>query len=286
MRVGIHASYSEPEKLIAYCRAVGVQDICLSCSSLPGYREHGYPGLDVLKSFRRQLGEAGVTISAMIAPLPSEEAVRGEPGSEEEVGKLRKSIEVMGESGARTALFYPFDRTLFSRRLLGEPYSRRLGSQGRYEKALRLGPEFDDWQAVVEFYQAVVDAAEKADVRLANHVWDVSLMDAVFRAVPSHHNGMQYCPGMYIIGGDPYAAVEHWGSNRIYLAHARNLVKHGEDFKDYEEVFLDRGDVDIARCVRLLKGIGYEGVIIPEHLGEKPGEDLTPKAVQWLKQLL
>lgn len=286
MRIGIHASYGPSEKLIAYCRSAGVREICLSCSSLPGYAEHGYPYLDALSKFRRQLGEAGISIPAMIAPVPSEELARGEASSRTELENLCASIALMGEGGARTALFYPFDRVLFSRRLPGEPYTRRLGAQGRYERALRLGPEFDGWPSSVDFLQRVVETAEKADVRLANHIWDVSLMDAVLKAVPSHHNGVNYCQGMYIIGGDPYAAVEHWGVNRIYLAHARTLIKHGDEFKDYEEVLLDRGDVDIARCVRLLQRIGYDGLIMPEHLGEAKGEDFTPKAVEYLRQLL
>jgi D-mannonate dehydratase len=292
MRVGIHASLGcefpqgELKELVDYCKALGIRDVCPTCVSLPGYKEQGYPDPPALREIRRMLGKAGISIPAMIAPVPSEEAVRGDAGVEEEVKRLCRSLRVIGESGTRTALFYPFDRVLFSTGVPGEPSSRRLGSRGRYDEVLRLGPDFEGWQSVVQFFETVVEAAEEADLRLANHVWDAVLMDEILKAVPSHHNGIQYCTGMYIIGGDPYAAVDHWGVKRIYLVHMRNLIKHGEGFNEYEEVSLDEGDIDIAKCVRLLQGIGYDGIIIPEHLRGEGGRDPTPKAVQYLKGLL
>jgi mannonate dehydratase len=36
-------------------------------------------------------------------------------------------------------------------------------------------------------------------------------------------------------------------------------------FPEYTEVFLDEGDVDIHRVLRILHRNGYEGVILPDH---------------------
>jgi sugar phosphate isomerase/epimerase len=51
---------------------------------------------------------------------------------------------------------------------------------------------------------------------------------------------------------------------------------------DHDEVPLDSGDVDIARCVRALLKAEYDGLIIPEHLGPQS----IPDAVAYLKGLI
>jgi len=88
---------------------------------------------------------------------------------------------------------------------------------------------------------------------------------------------------MYIFGEDPHIAVDEWGVDRIFFCHARNLIRHGPSFQEYEEVPLDKGDVDIALCVRNLMEAGYNGVIIPEHLGK--GENISD-AVNYLRKII
>jgi sugar phosphate isomerase/epimerase len=87
---------------------------------------------------------------------------------------------------------------------------------------------------------------------------------------------------MYIIGEDPHSAIERLGVERIFFCHARNLVRHGVGFPGHEEVPLDEGDVDIAQCVKALTKVGYDGLIIPEHLGNGN----MVEAVTYLKSLL
>ena len=70
--------------------------------------------------------------------------------------------------------------------------------------------------------------------------------------------------------------------DRIFFAHARNQVRTGPALMDHDEVPLERGDVDMARCVRALQDNQYEGVIIPEHLGPQS----TADAVRYLKGLI
>ena len=33
----------------------------------------------------------------------------------------------------------------------------------------------------------------------------------------------------------------------------------------YHETFIDDGDVDVARVIRILRDAGFEGVVIPDH---------------------
>jgi D-mannonate dehydratase len=288
MMIGFHTAEKDPKKLVSQCRSLGIHTVCLSYSAITSFNERGVPKASNLIAFKRSLQEFGVDIGAMIAPLPSAEALKGEPNAEEEITKLCRTIEAIGESEISTILFYPLDRTLFprDRRALS---SFILGEQGRYSlQSLKedMRPGGRRWPAVIKFFQRIVETAERSNVKVASHVWDIEYLTEILKAVPSPFNGATYCPGMYIIGGDPYSAITYLGISKIFLAHARNLVKHGPRFQDYEEVFLDKGDIDISRCITLLKGIGYKGMIIPEHLGQPSDMELLPKAVEYLKSLL
>ena len=84
-----------------------------------------------------------------------------------------------------------------------------------------------------------------------------------------------------LIGEDPHTPVETWGMERIFFAHARNQAQHGPCLMDHEEVPLQQGDVDMARCVQALVKAEYDGVIAPEHLGPQSLAD----AVDYLKKL-
>ena len=108
---------------------------------------------------------------------------------------------------------------------------------------------------------------------IANAIWD---------AVDSPNNGVTYCQGMSLIGEDPHAPAETWGMERIFFAHARNQVRHGPSLMDHEEVPLESGDVEIARCVRAMVAAGYDGVIAPEHLGPQN----LAAAIAYLRALL
>jgi mannonate dehydratase len=62
---------------------------------------------------------------------------------------------------------------------------------------------------------------------------------------------------------DIYDMVDRYSATgRIGYIHFRN-VKGAAPF--YEEVFVDEGDVDMIRLLRVLHENGYDGVLIPDH---------------------
>ena len=125
------------------------------------------------------------------------------------------------------------------------------------------------------------NASDEVTLKIANHVWAVDLLREIWNTVGSPNIGVAYCQGMYIIGENPHTAVERLGVERLFFGHARNLVRYGVGFPGHEEVPLDEGDVDIAQCVKALAKAGYDGLIIPEHLGNGN----MAEAVIYLKSL-
>ncbi len=267
MRIGIHMGYSSADQVAEQCRASGVNEIFLSAASVPGFSERGHLTAEHFKPIGEQLQERGILVSGMILPVPSREAVLGQ--HETERADFCQTVRATGQSGIDTTLFYPLDRFLYFQEYHpGRP--------------LMVMPGDDDWDAVIAFFREVVDVADEVNLKLGSHLWAVDVLHAIWDAVQSSNNGVTYCQGMSLIDEDPHSPAETWGMERIFFAHARNQVRQGPSLMDHEEVPLDSGDVDIARCVRALMEAEYEGVIIPEHLGPQS----LPDAVAYLKELI
>jgi mannonate dehydratase len=64
-------------------------------------------------------------------------------------------------------------------------------------------------------------------------------------------------------GADVYEAIRRYASQgSICYVHFRNVRGKAPN---YHEVFLDEGDVDMVRALRIYKECGFEGVLIPDH---------------------
>ena len=272
MRIGIHSSEKNAAKLIKYCSEIGVKAVCLACSAIDGYNETGYPELEALKTFKNEVEKAGISVSSMIiSRWPSQEVLLSKQESEKELEALCLTLEILGKAGVAAVLIYP-------------DVDRPVG---------RLKEE-ECWRGIRKFYETLVDHAERAGVRLANHAFyhpwrvirDMRTLIRLLEEVPSPYNGITYCQGLYQMGDDPYEAVTIFG-DRIFLAHARDLKKLRYPHR-FEEVFLGEGDIDIPKTLMLLDAIGYDGIICPEHLGTPSvdGEDLQARSVEYLKKFV
>ncbi|RME95239.1 MAG: D-mannonate dehydratase, partial [Verrucomicrobia bacterium] len=136
------------------------------------------------------------------------------------------------------------------------------------------------WQRVKDFLDALLPVAEEAGVTLAAHpddpplptvrgqprlVYQPHLYDRLYNLHPSPRNAYEFCVGTLaeMTGGDVYEATETAArAGRIAYVHLRNVrgkVPH------YRETFIDEGDVDVLRILRILHRHGFDGVVIPDH---------------------
>ena len=267
MRVGIHAGYSSGEQLAQQCREADVDEVFLSADSVPGFQEGGHLAVDDLTKVQEELAALGIGIAGIILGRPSAEAVLGKVP--DETTRFCETIRAAGSAGVESTLFYPMDSLLHFHEF----------HEGR---PLMVMPGDEEWPAVIDFYRAVVGAADAVGLPLGCHLWAVEVVHEIWEAVPSPNNGVTYCQGMQLFDEDPHTPSETWGMDKIHFAHARNQVRHGPALMDHKEAPLESGDVDMARCVRALLDAGYEGVIVPEHLGPQS----TADAVAYLKSLI
>jgi mannonate dehydratase len=136
------------------------------------------------------------------------------------------------------------------------------------------------WSRLQEFLDEVLPVAEEAGVTLAAHpddpplptmrgqprlVYQPQLYQRLIDMNPSPRNALEFCIGTIaeMSEGDVYEAADQYSrQGKLAYVHFRNVtgkVPH------YRETFVDDGDVDMIRVLKILHRNGYDGVIIPDH---------------------
>ena len=136
------------------------------------------------------------------------------------------------------------------------------------------------WARLKFFLDEMIPVAEEAGVTLAAHpddpplatvrgqprlVWQPHLYQKLIDLKPSPRNALEFCVGTIaeMADGDVYDAVETYSrQKKLAYVHLRN-VRDKAPF--YKETFIDDGEVDVLRVLRILKKNNFEGVIIPDH---------------------
>ena len=137
------------------------------------------------------------------------------------------------------------------------------------------------WSRVERFLKELVPVTEEAGVRLAMHPADPPLptlrgtarlvhkpeqYQRLLDLVPSYYNAAEFCQGTIAeMDGemDVYEAIETYtAQDRIAYVHLRNVKGK---VPNYYETFIDDGDVDMVRALRLYHENGFDGVLIPDH---------------------
>lgn len=139
------------------------------------------------------------------------------------------------------------------------------------------------WDRYQRFLDEMLPVAEEAGVVLAAHPDDPPMESLRLSAklINSHaayrrafaintspNNRAELCLGCLqeMSDGDIYETVAEFAqANRIGYIHFRNV--RGK-VPSYHEVFIDEGDIDLARIIKVLKEKDYQGVLIPDHTPE------------------
>jgi mannonate dehydratase len=143
------------------------------------------------------------------------------------------------------------------------------------------------WENIEYFLKHIVPVAEEAGVRLALHPDDppipepmagaariVSTLEQykrIFDLAPSPSNAMLFCQGCVAeMGVDVMQAIREIGSlGKIVYVHFRNIRGTPHNF---QEVFVDEGDVDMYQAMQTYKEAGFEGPFMMDHTPGIPGD--------------
>jgi mannonate dehydratase len=259
--------------------------------------------LEELVALRREIESAGLKLEAIenFDPAHWHDVLLDGPQRPRHIENVKTIIRRMGQAGI-PIMGYNFSIAGVAGRVTG-PFARggaeSVGMDGPVDAPMPNGmvwnmvvdphapvgtvpPITSDelWRRLAEFLREVVPVAEAAGVKLAAHPDDPPLptMRGQPRLVyqpehyqrlidlqPSPANALEFCVGTLaeMTEGDIYDVVDHYSrQGRIGYVHLRNVTGK---VPRYRETFLDDGDVDIMRVLRILRHNGFAGVIIPDH---------------------
>lgn len=148
------------------------------------------------------------------------------------------------------------------------------------------------WERIAYFLDAVVPVAAEAKVRMACHPHDPGVppegyqgVDRVLGTVEglkkfislreNPYHGLNFCQGTVCEmlrdpGREIFDVIRHFGTRKkIFNVHFRN-IRGGRDH--FSETYPDEGDVDFWRAMLVYKEIGYDGMMMPDHMPKHKGD--------------
>jgi mannonate dehydratase len=293
--LGIHDLSDEN---LTFAKQIGVNDlVVVSPDGLAG--DGPYYDYTRLVQLRTRVENAGLRIAA-IQNIPTawyDKIVWGLPGRDEQLDNYVKTITNVGKAGI-PILHYNFHairvwRTSRHTRDRGgayvTSYDHELMKNAPPERSvLEEEALWDNFEYMVK---RIIPAAEAAGLKMALHPDDPPVspiagaaclfvnMEAFQRAldmVPSPSNGLLFCNGCYaeMLGEGVYDAIRHFGNQgKIFYVHFRNVAMQREPSgRGFRETFIDNGDIDMFKAMQVYKEVGFDGVMIPDHLPEVVGD--------------
>jgi mannonate dehydratase len=305
MKVG--TQHGSSDEVLAVLAALGVNDIC---SSLPSARFDERWSVEGLTRLRERVESFGIHLAMAPLPLSSHPIAQAEnpnlmlgksPERDREIDDICQMIRNAARAGI-PALKYNMSilgvvRTEPTPGRGGARYSTFSYAKARQEPALTdAGPVPADeyWERITYFLDRVVPVAEEYKVRLACHPHDPGMPhDKGYRGVhtvlgsveglkrfveirSSPYHGLNFCQGTVSEmlpdpGHEIFDVIRYFGQRRkIFNVHFRNIQGR---FLDFRETFIDDGDVDMLQALRVYKEVGYDGMLMPDHVPKIAGDE-------------
>jgi mannonate dehydratase len=164
-----------------------------------------------------------------------------------------------------------------------------------FRSLTEAGPVNEDayWERITYFLERVIPVAGEYKIRMACHPHDPGMpRDKGFRGVhtvlgsvdglkrfveiqASPYHGLNFCQGtvsemLQEPGREIFDVIRYFGTRRkIFNVHFRNIKGR---FLNFQETFPDNGDVNMIAAMRVYKEVGYDGMIMPDHVPKISGD--------------
>jgi mannonate dehydratase len=303
--------HGDSDAILRVLAGFGVNHLC---SRPPSPRLDAAWSVDGLTRLRERVESFGVTLDMVPLPLSSVEISRNENPAillarDPERGRQIDDICQMIRNAARAGIpavkynltLIGIPRTAPTRGRGGARYSTFVYADGVQDPPLTIAGRVDAdtyWERITYFLERVVPVAAEHKVRLACHPQDPGMprgrgwrgvetvlgsVDGLKRFVSIAENpyhGLNFCQGtvsemLQKPGEEIFDVIRYFGARKkIFNVHFRNIAG---GFLNFRETFIDDGDVDMLRAMRVYKEVGYDGMMMPDHV---PSIDGDPERLQ------
>jgi mannonate dehydratase len=151
------------------------------------------------------------------------------------------------------------------------------------------------WERITYFLDRVIPVASQYKIRMALHPDDPSVpspgyqgvervlgtVDGIKRFITIQENpyhGLNFCQGtvsemLANPGAEIFDVIRYFGTrDKIFNVHFRNIRGHRDDFV---ETYPDDGDVDFVKALQVYKEVGYQYMLMPDHVPQTPNDPTT-----------
>ncbi len=304
MKVG--TQHDSSDEVLGILAALGVNYIC---SRLPSAKFDEQWSAEGLTRLRERVERFGITLDMVPLPMSSNPIARAEnpnillgksPERDRELDDVCQMIRNASKAGIPSLkynlTFLGVPRTESTPGRGGARYSTFVYDQAKQDPPLTeagvVGEE-EYWERITYFLKRVIPVAEEYKVRMACHPQDPGMprgkgfrgvetvlgrVDGLKRFIaisPSPYHGLNFCQGtvsemLAKPGEEIYDVIRYFGSRKkIFNVHFRN-IRGG--FLHFQETFIDDGDVDMLKAMRVYKEIGFDGMLMPDHVPSIEGD--------------
>ena len=311
-RMKLGTQHGSTDEILRTIAALGITHIC---SSLPSPKFDENWSVQGLSKLRQRVESFGIQLESVPLPLSSSYISKSEnpaimlgksPERDREIDQICRMVENCGRVGISTVKY--------NMTILGVVRNERTPGRGgasystfNYDEAAKdtslteagLVSSEMMWERISYFLQTVIPVAEQSKVRMACHPHDPGMPDKEgFRGVhrvlgsidglkrflnmnASPYHGLNFCQGTVSeMLTDPasqiFDVIRYFGTRKkIFNVHFRNI--HGR-FLNFQETFPDCGDVDMVKAIRVYKEVGYDGMLMPDHVPIIEGDTVGRQA--------
>jgi len=228
--------------------------------------------IEEYKQYLRNLGKAGIGYSTY--------------------AHMGNGIWTSGRTEVRGASAREFDQN--------SPTARGTWDGKTYTGPLSHGREFtkdEIWENYTHFIKQVAPVAEEVNVKIGIHPDDppVPVLAGVPRCIFGNFEGYKrameianspnvgicLCCGTWLEGGkkltgkDPEEMIRHFGAERIWKIHFRNV---SAPLPHFVETFMDDGYYDMWKIMKALRDVKFQGIVILDHSPAMVGGNYTQTA--------
>lgn len=311
-RMKCGTQHNSTDEVLTIMAALGVNHIC---STLPSAKFDEKWSVEGLTKLRERVESHGIVLEAVPLPLSSAYITKSENpnimlGKSPERDREIENIQQMIRNAARAGipeLKYNMSilgvvRTGTTIGRGGAKLSTFVYADAKQDPPLtEAGPVSEDqaWERITYFLERIIPVAEENKVRMACHPHDPGMpkiegyrgvhrvlgsVDGLKKFISikeSPYHGLNFCQGtvsemLKNPNEEIHDVIRYFGQRKkIFNVHFRN-IKGG--FLNFRETFPDDGDVNMIRAIRTYKEVGYDGMLMPDHVPKIDGDDSGKQA--------